>query len=149
MARDAAADDRPDDRGPGEALSASDTVADAVLDRLETAPSPPEGAPGKRAPGRAGRNLPAAIGVGLGLAALVVVPLFSPYRWVFVLVLVAAAAVGTSEIVKALRTLGLRPPMVPLVLGGSAMIVAAYRGGSSALFSALVLTVLALRSRRG
>ena len=34
---------------------------------IDTAPAPPEGAPGKRTPGRAGRNLPAAIGVGVGL----------------------------------------------------------------------------------
>ncbi len=61
--------------------------------------------------GRAGRNLPAAVGVGLGLGALITVPLFSPYRWLFIGVLVLAVAVGTWEIVKALRTLGAEPPL--------------------------------------
>lgn len=96
-----------------------------------------------RAPGRAGRDLPAAIGVGVALAALVVVPLYSPQRWLFVGVLVAAATIGTAEIVKALRTLGAAPPVPPLVVGGAAMVVLAYRDGSGALLTALLLTVLA------
>ncbi|MDT7545959.1 MAG: phosphatidate cytidylyltransferase [Actinomycetota bacterium] len=109
---------------------------------LETAPSL-EGAPGKREPGRAGRNLPVAILVGLTLGALILVPLYSPYRWTFVIVIVAAMGVGTYEIVQALRTLGAQPPLVPLLAGGAAMVVLAYRQGSEALFVALVLTVLA------
>ncbi|MCW2614540.1 MAG: phosphatidate cytidylyltransferase [Frankiales bacterium] len=110
---------------------------------IDTAPAPAQGAPGKREPGRAGRNLPAAIGVGLALGALVTVPLYSPYRWVFIGVLAAAVLLGTYEIVKALRTLGAQPPMVPLQIGGVAMVVLAYREGPEALFLALVLTVLA------
>jgi len=109
---------------------------------LETAPSV-DGAPAKREPGRAGRNLPVAIGVGLSLGALILVPLYSPYRWAFVVVIAAAMAVGTYEIVQALRTLGAQPPLVPLVAGGVAMVVLAYRQGSESLFVALVLTVLA------
>ncbi|CAA9320827.1 MAG: Phosphatidate cytidylyltransferase [uncultured Frankineae bacterium] len=118
-------------------------MSEDFIAALDTAPSPPEGAPGKRAPGRAGRNLPAAIGVGVGLGALVAVPLFSPYRWVFVAVVAAAVALGVYEVVSALRRLGARPPMVPLVLGGVAMVALAYLEGPDALFLALVLTVLA------
>ena len=92
---------------------------------------------------RAGRNLPAAIGVGLGLGALITVPLYSPYRWVFIVVLAAAVAVGTREIVHALRTLGAQPPIAPLLVGGAVMVLVAYREGSEALFVGLVLTVLA------
>jgi phosphatidate cytidylyltransferase len=116
---------------------------DRELPALEQAPAPPEGAPGKRQPGRAGRNLPAAIGVGVGLAALITVPLFSPYRWLFIGVLVVAVAIGTWEIRQALRTLEADPPLPPLLLGGAAMVVLAYRYGATALFLALVLTVLA------
>ena len=43
--------------------------------------------------GRAGRNLPAAIGVGLGLGALVLGTLYSPARWTFVVVIAAASVV--------------------------------------------------------
>ena len=116
---------------------------DDLIAAIDTAPAPPEGAPGKRGPGRAGRNLPAAIGVGLGLGAAITVPLFSPFRWVFIGVIAAAVALGTYEIVKALRTLGAQPPMLPLQAGGAAMVVLAYREGPEALFLALVLTVLA------
>ncbi len=93
--------------------------------------------------GRAGRNLPVAIAVGLALGALITVPLFSPYRWVFIVVVTAAMAVGTREVVLALRTLGAQPPLAPLVLGGAAMVVLAYREGTEALFVGLILTVLA------
>ena len=113
------------------------------MDALETAPAV-EGAPGKRTPGRAGRNLPAAIAVGLALGALVTVPLFSPVKWVFVGVLAAAAALGTWEVVQALRRLGARPPLLPLLVGGTAMVVLAYRSGPEALLLALLLTVLAV-----
>jgi phosphatidate cytidylyltransferase len=109
---------------------------------LETAPSY-DGAPGKRQPGRAGRNLPVAILVGLTLGALILVPLYSPYRWTFVIVIGAAMAVGTYEVVKALRALGAQPPLVPLLAGGVGMVVLAFEQGTESLFVALVLTVLA------
>ena len=35
-------------------------MSEDLVAAFDTAPSPPEGAPGKRAPGRAGRDLPAA-----------------------------------------------------------------------------------------
>lgn len=115
----------------------------SLMDVIEQAPAPPEGAPGKRQPGRAGRNLPAAIGVGLLLGLLITVPLFSPLRWVFIVVLAAAVALGTWEITQALRTLGAEPPLPPLLIGGVVMTVLAYRSGAGALFLTLVLTVLA------
>ena len=118
-------------------------MSDDLIAGIDTSPSPPEGAPGAHSPGRAGRNLPAAIVVGLTLGALITVPLFSPYRWAFIGVLAAAASLGIYEIVKSLRTLGAQPPMIPLQVGGVAMVVMAYREGPEALFLALVLTVLA------
>jgi len=95
------------------------------------------------APGRAGRNLPAAIAVGVTMALLVVVPLYSPAKWLFIAVLVAAAWLGLTELVTALRALGAQPPQVPLVVGGAAMIVLAYRYDADALFLTLALTLLA------
>jgi phosphatidate cytidylyltransferase len=109
---------------------------------LETTPSVDD-EPAEREPGRAGRNLPIAILVGLTLGALVLVPLYSPYRWTFVIVIGAAMAVGTYEVVSALRGLGAQPPLAPLLAGGVAMVVLAYQQGSESLFVALVLTVLA------
>jgi phosphatidate cytidylyltransferase len=109
---------------------------------LETAPSV-EGAPGMREPGRAGRNLPIAILIGLLLGALILVPLYSPYPWTFMCVIGAAMAVGTYEVVKALQGLGAQPPLLPLLAGGATMVVLAYQQGTESLFVALVLTVLA------
>lgn len=91
---------------------------------------------------RAGRNLPAAIGVGLTLGGLILGTVWSPYRWLFVGVVVVAAAVGTIELVQALRVLGAQPALAPLLIGGAVMIVVAYREGASALFLALAVTIL-------
>ena len=114
-----------------------------------TTPTPAQTPAGSPAPipstvaGRAGRNVPVAIGVGLALGLVVTVPLFSPARWAFVGVLALAAAVGTREVVLALRGVGARAPLAPLLAGGVAMVVLAYRDGSDPLLLALVLTVLA------
>jgi phosphatidate cytidylyltransferase len=93
--------------------------------------------------GRAGRNLPAAIGVGLGLGALVLGTLYSPARWTFVVVIAAASVVGTLEVLRALRQLGAQPPVVPVLVGGTAMVLAGYRYGAEEVFLALTLTSLA------
>ncbi|MCU1588304.1 MAG: phosphatidate cytidylyltransferase [Frankiales bacterium] len=92
---------------------------------------------------RAGRNLPAAIGVGVTLGGLILGTVYSPYKWLFVVVMVLASAVGTSELVRALQTLSAQPAMVPLLAGGSVMIVLAYRNGATDAFLAFSLTVLA------
>jgi len=93
-------------------------------------------------PSRAGRNLPAAIVVGLSLGGAILGTVYSPYRWTFVIVLVVASLVGTQEIIRALRTLGAQPPALPLYAGGTAMVVVAYRQGPTGLFLALALTLL-------
>jgi phosphatidate cytidylyltransferase len=118
-------------------------VSEDFVAAIDTAPAPPEGAPGKRTPGRAGRDLPAAIGVGVGLGALVLATLYSPWRWGFVVVVAAAVALGVHEVVSALRRLGARPPKAPLVVGGVVMVSLAYSSGADALVLALALTVLA------
>lgn len=117
-------------------------MADLDLGRLDAIPDDRD-AVSEKTPGRAGRNLPAAIAVGVALALLVVVPLYSPARWLFVGVVLVAAAIGVREVTAAVRTLGLRPPLLPLLVGGAAMVVLAYREGADALVLALLLTVLA------
>jgi phosphatidate cytidylyltransferase len=99
------------------------------------------GSPPKRG-GRAGRNLPAAIAVGAGLGALILVPLFTvPAVWVGVVA--AAIALGTFELVRALRVIDMSVPLVPLAVGAAAMPVAAYAAGTNGLVAAFALTVLA------
>ncbi|ABK72907.1 phosphatidate cytidylyltransferase [Mycolicibacterium smegmatis] len=82
--------------------------------------SKPVGEPQKKQ-SRAGRNLPAAIGVGVGLGGgVIAILLFAPLVWVGVVA--AAMAVATHEVVRRLRTGGFSIPVVPLLIGGQAMV---------------------------
>src|SRR6266516_7022750 len=100
---------------------------------------PPE-APARR--GRAGRNLPAALGVGIGLGAVVLGTLYT-YRLGFVALLVVVIAVAIWELVRAASRVEARPPLVPLLVGGLAMDVLAWYRGSEALAVAFLLTAVA------
>lgn len=93
-------------------------------------------------PSRAGRNLPAAIMVGLALATLIVVPLFF-FLEAFLVVLAGAVAVGTWEMARAAPRVNARPPMVPLIAGGVITIGLAWWSGPDALLLGLLVTVLA------
>lgn len=92
---------------------------------------------------RGGRNLPAAIGVGLGLGALIIASL-ALYRPSFVYVVLVAIAVGVYEIVTAIGTVEARPPLIPLLAGTVAMEAAAWFRGPDGLVGALLLTALGL-----
>ena len=90
---------------------------------------------------RAGRNLPAAIGVGVGLGALLLMSLLV-VRGAFLGVVVLAALVGIWELSTALATASIRIPRMPLAVGGTAMLVAAWLGGADALVGHLGFSVL-------
>ncbi|WP_434743227.1 phosphatidate cytidylyltransferase [Micromonospora sp. SH-82] len=92
-------------------------------------------------PNRAGRNLPAAIGVGLALGALILVPLFT-YPPAFLPVIAAAVGVGVWEMSRAVRRVGARPPTVPLVAGSVLTIVLAWWAGPDALTLGLLVTIV-------
>lgn len=96
----------------------------------------------KPVPSRAGRNLPAAIAVGLTLGALILGTLFTERR-AFGAVIAAAVAIGVLELCRALRENGMDAARVPLVIGGAVTIAAAYQRGSTALLFGLVATCLA------
>jgi phosphatidate cytidylyltransferase len=71
--------------------------------------------------GRAGRNLPAAIAVGVALGGSVIaILLLAPKVWVGVVA--AAMAVATHEVVRRLREGGYSVPVVPLLIGGQAIV---------------------------
>ncbi|GAA4701935.1 hypothetical protein Prum_026760 [Phytohabitans rumicis] len=96
----------------------------------------------RRATGRAGRNLPAAIGVGVTLGAVVIASLFV---WLPAFLGVIAVALGVAiwEMTRAVRTTGARPPVTPLTAGGLLMVGLAWYAGPDALCLGLLVTVLA------
>ncbi|WP_407696428.1 phosphatidate cytidylyltransferase [Sphaerisporangium corydalis] len=96
---------------------------------------------------RTGRNLPAAIGVGVALGAAVIASLYV-FKVLFLLVLVAAVGIGIVEMVRALATRDMRVPAVPVVAGFLVMMAAAYWGGPIWLLGSFTLTVLTLLTWR-
>ncbi|NIJ13572.1 phosphatidate cytidylyltransferase [Saccharomonospora amisosensis] len=98
--------------------------------------------PSGRKPSRAGRDLPAAIAVGVVLGAAILVSLFT-VRYVFIGIVAAAIAVGTFELANAFRkAAGIRIALVPVLVGGQAMIWLAWPFGREGAVTAFVLTVL-------
>ncbi|MFI5521916.1 phosphatidate cytidylyltransferase [Streptomyces platensis] len=92
----------------------------------------------------AGRNLPAAIGVGIGLGAIIVASLFV-YKPVFIGVIAIAVVVGLWELTSRLaERKDIRVPLVPLAVGGTAMVVAGYVRGAEGAWVAMALTALAV-----
>ena len=105
-------------------------------------PVPMQAVPPPERRTRSGRNLPAAIAVGLALGALVLVTLYV-WKASFVGVVVVAAVLAVYELSNAFAAGRIRVPLVPLVVGAAAIVVSAYAGGSEAMVVALALTVLA------
>ncbi|MDQ1679956.1 MAG: phosphatidate cytidylyltransferase, partial [Frankiaceae bacterium] len=66
----------------------------------------PQAAGPVAAPGRAGRNLPIALAVGLGLGGLVLGTLYT-FKPAFLAVVAAAILVGMWELVRALQQKGM------------------------------------------
>ncbi|TVL94365.1 phosphatidate cytidylyltransferase [Streptomyces sp. SAJ15] len=119
---------------PGSPGSPSDPAARPS----EPAPQP---APAKKS---AGRDLRAAIGVGVGLGAVIVASLFV-YKPVFIGVIALAVVVGLWELTSRLsERKEIRAPLIPLAVGGVAMVVAGYVRGAEGAWVAVALTALAV-----
>lgn len=93
-----------------------------------------------RSGGRAGRNLRAAIGVGVALGGLILLCLLV-YRPVFAALVAVVVAFGIWELVRAAGVVEARPPLVPLMLGGLAMQALAWFSGTQGLAVTFLLTV--------
>ncbi|MDX3382969.1 phosphatidate cytidylyltransferase [Streptomyces niveiscabiei] len=92
----------------------------------------------------AGRDLGAAIGVGVGLGVVIVASLFI-VKAVFVGVIAVAVVVGLWELTSRLQERkGIKAPLVPLAVGGAAMVVAGYVRGPEGAWVAMALTALAV-----
>ena len=133
--------------GPDGAPATSEIVSaapapDASPDVPPTEELPLTEQPPKKT-GRAGRDLVAAIGVGLALAALVLGSLLV-YRPAFLAVLGGAVLVSVVELSRALRAGRAAPPVVPVLVGSVAMVALAWTRGATGLVVAFLLTVLAV-----
>jgi phosphatidate cytidylyltransferase len=121
------------DRGTTDAADPEETDAAATEDAAETAPRTP----------KAGRDLRAAIGVGLLLGALVIGTLAVDAR-AFLAVVTVAVAYGAWEVRRALLTKDIHVPLLPLLIGTVAMVVSSYVRGAEALVVTFGLTVIGL-----
>jgi phosphatidate cytidylyltransferase len=92
---------------------------------------------------RTGRNLPAAIGVGVALIAGALVTLFT-VKATFLLYMGLGLGIGLHELAGALRTRQIRIPVIPVLLGGAAMVTSAYWAAGGAVAAAFALTLVAV-----
>ncbi|KKD04319.1 phosphatidate cytidylyltransferase [Streptomyces sp. WM6386] len=143
-------DDQDDDRGAArlsgplfrdETTSAQPRAA--APQNPEPMPDAPQPAPAPQKKS-AGRDLGAAIGVGVGLGAVIVASLFV-VKAVFLGVIAVAVVVGLWELTSRLEERkGIKAPLVPLAVGGAAMVVAGYVRGAEGAWVAMALTALAV-----
>ncbi|TLS41658.1 phosphatidate cytidylyltransferase [Streptomyces montanus] len=109
----------------------------------EPMPSAPQPAPAPQKKS-AGRDLGAAIGVGVALGAVIIASLFV-VKAVFIGVIAVAVVVGLWELTSRLdERKGIKAPLVPLAVGGAAMVVAGYVRGAEGAWVAMALTALAV-----
>ncbi|MCB5169857.1 phosphatidate cytidylyltransferase [Streptomyces bambusae] len=135
-------------RDRGVALQSSPLFRDETpLQEPMPTPPPPSQAPQASQPPqkkRAGRDLRAAIGVGVGLGAVIFASLFI-VKEVFVGVIAVAVVVGLWELTSRLaERKEIKAPLVPLAVGGAAMVVAGYVRGAEGAWVAMALTALAV-----
>ena len=123
----------------------SDAAPDTTAEPNPHDEAPDEAAPPEPAPPgpKAGRDLRAAVGVGLLLAGLVVGTLVVDAR-AFLVVVVLAVGYGAWELRRAIATKGITIPLVPLLLGTAGMLVSAYLRGPEALVVTFGLTIVGL-----
>jgi phosphatidate cytidylyltransferase len=123
-----------------------------VTDIPPGTPLPPIPAAAAKGYGRAGRNLPAAIGVGVGLGAFVVVSLLF-FKPGFVALIALALVLGSVELYQAFqRQMQMTAAIIPIAVGTVAIATGSYLAGrqkpvvfstTSVLLASLALTVLA------
>jgi phosphatidate cytidylyltransferase len=104
-----------------------------------TAPASPN-AP-KKDHGRAGRDLPAAIGSAVVLVGLILLSLFF-WKTAFMAIVVVAVVVAVWELQRGLSARGIDIPEPPLMLGSAVMVVVAYFWGAPALVTATAVSAL-------
>jgi phosphatidate cytidylyltransferase len=142
------------DRSQGETAGTPDTQTGTPSDdRPQSQPQDaagsdasgePEGdTPGEASPptSRAGRNLPAAIAVGVLLVAIALASLYWQL-WLFVVLVVVAIVMGTAELASAVATRGITLSRIPLLIAAITLPVVGYTLGPDSAFMAFGLLFL-------
>jgi phosphatidate cytidylyltransferase len=102
---------------------------------------------GQRRSGRTGRNLPAAVGVGLILGGLALLTLFT-VKATFLLYVGIVLAIALWELGHALRSRDIHLSLLPITVGGAAMVSLAYFTSARWVLAAAALTVVAVLAWR-
>jgi phosphatidate cytidylyltransferase len=120
-------------------------ITDIAADEPVPEDIPPEALAAQPLPKhiRTGRNLPVAIGVGVVLGGLALLTLLT-VKATFLIYMGVALAIGLHELAAALKTRDINLPLIPVALGGAAMLTAAYWAAGGAVAAAFALTVLAI-----
>ncbi|MEI7452650.1 MAG: phosphatidate cytidylyltransferase [Actinomycetes bacterium] len=92
---------------------------------------------------QAGRNLPAAIGTGVGLLALCLITLFT-FRWTFGLLVSIAMIIAVLEFSNAFKQVGIHLERVTVALAAAVMPLAAFWFGVTAQLIVMGISVLAV-----
>ncbi|MFG3284342.1 phosphatidate cytidylyltransferase [Streptomyces sp. NPDC048111] len=128
----------------GAALPGGPDFRDEPPQEPMASPPPVPPVPAQPEKKKAGRDLRSAIGVGVGLGAVIVASLFI-VKAVFVGVIAVAVVVGLWELTSRLQERKqIKAPLVPLAVGGAAMVVAGYVSGAEGAWVAMALTALAV-----
>ena len=92
---------------------------------------------------RTGRNLPAAIGVGVVLGGLVVLTLLT-VKATFLLYMGIALGIALAELTSALAKRDINVPWIPVAVGGVAIVTCAYWLGPKDALAATSLTIIGI-----
>ena len=107
--------------------------------------------PAQKQHGRAGRNLPAAVGSAVVLLSAIAASLFF-YKPAFLLIVAVAVVIAVWELHRGFQAKGIDLPEQPLMIGGVVMVVVAFYAGPAALVTATAvsaLTIMLWLLRRG
>lgn len=118
----------------------SDLPADSTAE-----PAQPE-KPEKRQR-RTGRNLPAAVGVGLGLGGLAILTLFT-VKATFLVLVGIMVGLALWELTRAVAGRQIRIPVIPVAAGGAVAFVLSYWRGERAALAAVAITMIAILAWR-
>jgi phosphatidate cytidylyltransferase len=92
---------------------------------------------------RTGRNLPAAIAVGAIMGGGALVTLLT-VKATFLIYMGLALAIGLHELDGAFKSREIRIPLIPVLLGGAAMVTSAYWAAGGAVAAVSALTLIAI-----